>query len=234
MREKGKRRKESSGYSEIDSNPHDSNGCGRIGFVPCFLDLHAAMAESLPCSRIPFLQVSKCLEACSLASKQPLKAQKLEIFRTRNIEPIRAHADDLFQVYRLLCPDVRLCKWPLTALHKALTNSALYSSQKDSRRYSVKEAMLARRMGAACGLADNSPDVDAAINWRTQAVAMTGGGRSKGGSKRSGGLLTGNFVAVLHMVSTHIGAAGNEMKSWSTSTSQRPGFAPKTLNSVHS
>ena len=78
------------------------------------------------CNRIPFLELSRFLEACANAVKQPVKAEKLVMFRNRNIEPIRAIADDLFQVYRLLCPD------------------------KDSRRYSIKEAMLARRMGAAC------------------------------------------------------------------------------------
>ena len=59
------------------------------------------------CSQIPFLELSRFMEACAQQPKQPQKAQKLEHFRKKNIDPIRAHADDLFQIYRLLCPDVR-------------------------------------------------------------------------------------------------------------------------------
>lgn len=86
-------------------------------------------------------------------------------------------------------------------------NGSLVSSpkQRDSRRgnYSLKETMLAKRMGVACGLAETSPDVDAVVNWRTRAAgplpgAAGGGGRRGGGSSKA--MLTGNFVAVLHAV----------------------------------
>lgn len=58
------------------------------------------------CSQLPFLELSRFMEACAQQPKQPQKALKLEHFRKKNIDPIRAHADDLFQIYRLLCPDV--------------------------------------------------------------------------------------------------------------------------------
>ncbi len=74
--------------------------------------------------------------------------------------------------------------------------------------------MLAKRMGAACGLSESSPDVDAVVNWRTQAVASRGGGGGGGGGGGRGakgkprGPLTGNFVAVLHEVSNRGSGGG--------------------------
>ena len=210
------------------------------------------------CSQIPFLELSRFMEACAQQPKQPQKAQKLEHFRKKNIDPIRAHADDLFQIYRLLCPDVRaacsrargggqsfkpectpvpgegkdtpvslaghrrwkglyayaaLCPcyplaWGISLVtfhacmhgHQRAYPYASSSLQRDSRRgnYSLKETMLAKRMGVACGLAETSPDVDAVVNWRTHAAApLPGGKRGRGSSKA---MLTGNFVAVLHAV----------------------------------
>ncbi len=45
--------------------------------------------------------------------------------------------------------------------------------QKDGRRgsYFLKEALLGKKMCLACGLADTSPDMDAVVNWRTNAKA---------------------------------------------------------------
>ena len=64
------------------------------------------------------------MEACAQAPKQPQKAQKLEHFRKKNIDPIRAHADDLFQIYRLLCPDVRAAYWRARGGGRALSPNA--------------------------------------------------------------------------------------------------------------
>ena len=61
--------------------------------------------------------------------------------------------------------------------------------------------MLAKRLGAACGLSETSPDVEAVINWRTRATGFVPGAAgkvSKKGRASSKSLLTGNFVAVLH------------------------------------
>ena len=91
--------------------------------------------------------------------------------------------------------------------HVVLYRSSLawcppHARQRDNRRgsYSLKETMLAKRLCAACGLAETSPDVDAVINWRTRATGFVA--RSAGGSAKRGRaakpLLTGNFVAVLH------------------------------------
>ena len=76
------------------------------------------------CSQLPFLELSRFMEACAQAPKQPQKAQKLEHFRKKNIDPIRAHADDLFQIYRLLCPDVRAACWRAMGGSRALSPDA--------------------------------------------------------------------------------------------------------------
>jgi hypothetical protein len=47
------------------------------------------------------------MEACANAVKQPVKAKLLSIFRSRHIDPYRPTANDVFDIYRLLCPDVR-------------------------------------------------------------------------------------------------------------------------------
>ena len=76
------------------------------------------------CNQLPFLELSRFMEACAQAPKQPQKAQKLEHFRKKNIDPIRAHADDLFQIYRLLCPDVRAAYWRARGGGRALSPNA--------------------------------------------------------------------------------------------------------------
>ncbi len=59
-----------------------------------------------PGRSLPFLALSKLFEAVANTPKQPLKAKFLDQFRSRHIDPVRSHADDLYEVYRLLCPDV--------------------------------------------------------------------------------------------------------------------------------
>lgn len=61
----------------------------------------------MPFSALPFMHVAQFMERCARAETQPKKAALLRKFRAHFVEPVRAAADDVFQLYRLLCPDVR-------------------------------------------------------------------------------------------------------------------------------
>ena len=126
----------------------------------------AASSKALiSCKDIPFRTLTKFFEKCLSMRTPQGKADVIRIFRETHVN---READDIFQLYRLLCPD------------------------KDSHRSSffLQESFLARRMGQALNLDESSPDMQAVIKWR-EGLGGKGQGRSIKGAQ-------GNFKSILY------------------------------------